>query len=88
MNKVNEYIIFKKIVGHPNVRVFLTQGGYQSIEEAIHNAVPMVGMPFFSDQPANIEKLVNSNLALKVDYNTVTKNELKNAILEVVQNKK
>ncbi|KAG5858258.1 UDP-glucuronosyltransferase 2A3, partial [Gonioctena quinquepunctata] len=71
---------------HPNVKVFVTQGGLQSIEEAISNGVPMVGLPFFADQPVNVRILAEKGLAIEVDHHTMTKEDLKGAILEVATN--
>ncbi|CAH1101184.1 unnamed protein product [Psylliodes chrysocephalus] len=76
------------ILGHPNVKVFVTQGGLQSIEEAITNEVPMVGMPFITDQPSNIKKIEDLGMGLSVDYKTLKKEQLKKAIMEVAENTK
>ncbi|KAJ8970378.1 hypothetical protein NQ314_001290 [Rhamnusium bicolor] len=48
----------------------------------------MVGMPFIADQPMNIKRLAEVGVAVGVDYVTVTKNDLKSAIIEVAENKK
>ncbi|CAH1286162.1 unnamed protein product [Diabrotica balteata] len=76
------------ILAHPNIKVFVMQGGLQSIEEAITLEVPLVGMPFVTDQPSNIKRIVDLGLGVQVDYKTLTKDILKNAILEVAQNPK
>jgi UDP:flavonoid glycosyltransferase YjiC (YdhE family) len=73
---------------HPNVKAFVTQGGLQSTEEAISRGVPLVGMPFMGDQPMNVQKIVDLGIGLGVDPVTVTKNELKNSIIEVAENNK
>lgn len=64
------------------------QGGLQSLEEAIHHEVPMIAMPFMSDQPENAKKLADLYMAQNIDHKTVTKDELRDAILEVARNKK
>ncbi|CAH1164481.1 unnamed protein product [Phaedon cochleariae] len=74
------------ILGHPNVKVFVTQGGLQSVEEAISYAVPMVGLPFITDQPGNIKKITDLGMGLGLDYRTMSKEQLKNAIMEVGEN--
>lgn len=58
------------------------------MEEAISNAVPVVGMPFFADQPINVKKMVDLGIAISVDYTTVDKESLKSAIMEVATNEK
>ncbi|KAJ8966046.1 hypothetical protein NQ317_018127 [Molorchus minor] len=74
------------LLAHPNIKVFITQCGLQSIEEAISREVPMVGVPFIADQPMNIKRLVEIGVAIGIDYLTVTKEELKSAIVEVAEN--
>nr|XP_023024873.1 UDP-glucuronosyltransferase 2B7-like [Leptinotarsa decemlineata] len=83
-----KWIPQQDVLGHPNVRAFITQGGLQSIEEAIRNEVPMVGLPFMSDQPNNVKKLEDFGIAIGVDHKTMTKNQLKTAILKVAENKR
>ncbi|CAG9854773.1 unnamed protein product [Phyllotreta striolata] len=71
------------ILGHPNIKAFVTQGGLQSIEEAITNEVPLVGIPFITDQPSNIKRIVELGMGQMVEQQTLTKEKLKKAILEV-----
>ncbi|CAG9860221.1 unnamed protein product [Phyllotreta striolata] len=85
---VRKWLPQQDILNHPNVKVFLTQGGLQSIEETINCEVPIVGMPFFTDQPTNIQKIAELGMGLYIEHTTVTKDILKNALLEVAQNKK
>uniref|UniRef100_A0A6P7F017 UDP-glucuronosyltransferase n=1 Tax=Diabrotica virgifera virgifera TaxID=50390 RepID=A0A6P7F017_DIAVI len=74
------------ILAHPNIKVFVMQGGLQSIEEAITLEVPLVGMPLITDQHANVKRIVELGLGVKVDYKTLTKAIFKDAVMEVAQN--
>ncbi|CAG9860676.1 unnamed protein product [Phyllotreta striolata] len=85
---VRKWLPQQDILGHPNVKVFFMQGGLQSIEETINNEVPLVGMPFFTDQPANLRKIEELGMGLMIDHVSLTKDKLKAALLEVAQNKK
>ncbi|KAF5302524.1 hypothetical protein FQR65_LT00896 [Abscondita terminalis] len=76
------------ILKHPNIKLFITQGGLQSTEEAIYDHVPMLGIPFFGDQHANVANMVSMGFGKSIDYSTITKEELKTAILEVIINPK
>lgn len=58
------------------------------MEEAITNAVPLVVMPFFGDQPINAKKMVDLGIAKEVSYRSLDKETFKGAILEVAQNEK
>ncbi|XP_049819200.1 UDP-glycosyltransferase UGT5-like [Aethina tumida] len=75
------------LLGHPNIRVFVTQGGLQSIEESISNGVPMVILPIIADQPFNAKRMENLRIAKVLEIETMTRDQLHEAIVEVAQTK-
>lgn len=74
------------ILGHPNIKLFITQGGLQSVEEAISSYIPMIGIPFMADQPFNVQKIVQKGMGLSLDHKTLEKDSFKKAILEIMNN--
>ncbi|KAJ3592095.1 hypothetical protein NHX12_007224 [Muraenolepis orangiensis] len=48
---------------HPKAKLFLSHGGSHGIYEGICNAVPMVMMPLFWDQPGNVDYMVARGVA-------------------------
>lgn len=82
---VSPWVPQHDVLRHPNIKLFITQGGLQSLEEAIYSGVPMVGMPFFGDQSANVKRMEIRGVSLTVNYATLTKEEFKGKILEVIQ---
>ncbi|CAG9765083.1 unnamed protein product [Ceutorhynchus assimilis] len=74
------------ILAHPNVKVFITQFGLQSIEEAVDREMPLVGIPFISDQEMNGKRLVEWGVANQIDYRNTTRDEIVKAIIEVAEN--
>ncbi|KAL3288267.1 hypothetical protein HHI36_002715 [Cryptolaemus montrouzieri] len=78
----------QSILAHPNVKVFVTQGGLQSSEEAIRNGIPLVVIPFRGDQPWNAKILTNRGMAETVLPESLTEDLLKQAILKVVKDEK
>ncbi|XP_018561529.1 UDP-glucuronosyltransferase 2B15-like [Anoplophora glabripennis] len=78
----------QKILNHPNVKLFVFQGGLQSIEESVHGEVPFVVIPFFADQYQNAKILEDKGLALVLDRTSLKKDDLKNAILKVMNDSK
>jgi len=64
----------------------MTHGGLLGIIEAVHSGVPVVGIPFFFDQPRNILKLVQQGSGIILDYESMTNDILYNAITTIVNN--
>jgi glucuronosyltransferase len=38
------------LLAHPKIKIFLTHGGFLSMEEAIYHGVPLIGFPLYGDQ--------------------------------------
>ncbi|XP_035438828.2 UDP-glycosyltransferase UGT4 [Spodoptera frugiperda] len=68
------------LLKHPNVKLFITQGGLQSTDEAITAGVPLIGMPMLGDQHFNVERYVSYGFGIKLDMKTLTEEKLKHAI--------
>lgn len=59
----------------------------QSTQEAIHNAVPLLGIPIFSDQENQVKIAINHGIAKGLNIETLTRDELESAIREMINNK-
>ena len=72
---------------HPNVKLYIYQGGVQSSEEAIHFGVPVLGFAIFADQDYQVGRMEALGIGKRLEIKTVTKDELKSSITELVTNK-
>lgn len=72
------------LLAHPNVVLFITQGGQQSLEEAIDRGVPLLVIPFIGDQDANAQRVKKLKIGSHLDLNEMTEDSLCNAILNVI----
>ena len=72
---------------HPNVKLFIYQGGLQSSEEAIHFGVPVLGFAIFADQDYQVGRMEALGVGKRLEIKTVTKQELKSSIIELITNK-
>ncbi|XP_050315571.1 UDP-glycosyltransferase UGT4-like [Anthonomus grandis grandis] len=75
------------VLGHPKVKLFITQGGMQSIDEALSRKVPMLVIPFIADQKTNSEKCVKLGIAESIDFNNFTPEELTTKIQKLITEK-
>lgn len=64
--------------------IFVTHGGMNSISESLVQGVPMVVIPFMSDQPVNARRIEELGLGKKLEYRLLNKEELRNAVLSVL----
>ena len=75
-------------LAHSNVKVFVTQGGLHSLEEAVSREVPIVGIPFYADQPENIRQFVALGIGEQINPTSITARKLKEVIVKVAESKK
>ncbi|XP_052741042.1 uncharacterized protein LOC112045617 [Bicyclus anynana] len=85
--RVSKWLPQSDILKHPNVKLFITQGGLQSTDEALMAGVPLVVIPFLGDQFFNAEHYVKLNIGIRVDLETITEDKLKNAIENAISDK-
>lgn len=52
--------------------------------EAVHSGVPMVGIPLFGDQEVNVRSYVSEGFALKLHFNSITKESVLQALRTVL----
>lgn len=64
--------------------IFVTHGGMNSISEAFVQGVPMVVIPFMSDQPINARRIEELGLGKKLEYRSVNEERLKNIVFSVL----
>lgn len=86
--KIVKWLPQQDVLAHPNVKLFITQGGPHSIEEAIDRHVPMIVIPFMTDQYRNGRNIHENLIGISLDINKLTGDKLKNTIIEVITNKR
>ena len=69
-------------------RLFITHGGMNSVSEAMVRGVPMLVIPFVSDQPVNARQVEKMGLGNVLDYKTITANSLRDASFAVMEDQK
>ena len=85
---IKKTLVQHHVLRHPKTKVFVSQGDLISVQEAVASSVPLVGMPFAFDQFGNVKKIADLGIAQSIDYATMTKDDLKEIIIEVAENNK
>ena len=67
-------------------RAFITHGGMNSVSEAMIHSVPMVVIPFVSDQPVNARQVEKMGLGKVLDYKSITADALRDAAFAIMEN--
>ncbi|KAH8241268.1 hypothetical protein KR032_005719, partial [Drosophila birchii] len=78
----------RHVLAHPNVRLFISQGGMLSVMEAVFSGVPMLGLPLFFDHSSNINQVRRAGMAKILDPNNLNEDLLTSTILELLENPK
>lgn len=73
---------------HPNVVAFITHGGLLSTIETVTRGVPIIGIPVFGDQKANIAAAVTEGYAVSVPLPELSEEKLSWALNEILNNPK
>lgn len=73
-------------LAHKKVKLFITQCGQQSWEEAVDRGVPILAIPFMTDQYGNAIKVENRRIGRNIDINQMTEEMLTANILELINN--
>ncbi|XP_045536656.1 UDP-glycosyltransferase UGT5 [Papilio machaon] len=76
----------KEIFAHPNVKVFISHGGLIGTQEAVFNAIPIIGIPIYADQYNNLLLAEEKGFGKILQYDDISEKYLESIILEVLNN--
>lgn len=71
---------------HPNVKVFISHGGFLGTTEALYSGVPIIGIPMFGDQKANIRVVEKAGFGVTLPYDQITEETVLVALRTVLGN--
>jgi UDP:flavonoid glycosyltransferase YjiC (YdhE family) len=73
------------LLKHPNVKVFVSHCGINSVYESIAAGVPIVGIPMFADQRDMAARVMDAGVGLWLEKTGFSARELQNAIVRVLR---
>jgi len=86
--KLFSWVPQNDILGHRNMRLFITHCGNNGQYEAVYHGVPMIGFPLFAEQPTNCQRIITKNYGLCMKIFEFSPEELYNNIHEILSNSK
>lgn len=84
---IRQWLPQTDVLGHKNVRLFITHGGLFGTIEGTSRGVPMLFMPVFGDQFRNAAKTVDKGYGLILNSADVTRDTLTDKIETLVYDK-
>lgn len=84
--QLNKWLPQQDILGHPNMKLFITHGGQSSSQETLCHQKPVVVIPVTGDQPANGQEAERVGFGLSIPFPEVTEENLYEAIQKVLTN--
>ncbi|CAL8089902.1 unnamed protein product [Orchesella dallaii] len=86
--KLSKWLPQQDLLGHKDIKMFITHCGGGSTEEAIYHGTPLLGLPMFGDQPLNAKLAKSHDFMVELDWNTITEEQLLSSIQELAYNPK
>ncbi|TKC44875.1 hypothetical protein EI555_005103, partial [Monodon monoceros] len=84
--KLIEWLPQNDLLGHSNIKAFLSHGGLNSIFETMYHGVPVVGIPLFGDHYDTMTRVQAKGMGILLEWKTVTEGELYEALVKVINN--
>jgi len=78
--KLVKWLPQQDLLGHKDIKMFITHCGGGSTEESIYHGVPLIGIPMFADQPQNADLAKKHGLLVQLDWNSLEEKNFKGAI--------
>ncbi|KAK0402610.1 hypothetical protein QR680_016430 [Steinernema hermaphroditum] len=75
------------ILDHPNMKLFMTHAGMNSVLESAHRGVPIISVPLFADQVRNAKMMTRLGSGIDIDrFDLKSADKLSEAIRKILTN--
>jgi glucuronosyltransferase len=79
-------LAWQNFLGHSSIRLFITHGGLLGMQEALYHSVPLLALPFGTDQYLNSAKMRKEGCGLRLDWDTLEETTLFTSITTIIDN--
>ncbi|CAH1153883.1 unnamed protein product [Phaedon cochleariae] len=86
--RISKWLPQSDILAHPNVKLFITHGGFLSTSETVYHGVPIIAIPIFGDQLLNARLAENGGFAVVLDITDLTEENLSAALEKMISDPK
>ncbi|XP_045123982.1 UDP-glycosyltransferase UGT5-like isoform X4 [Portunus trituberculatus] len=86
--RITSWLPQQDILGHNNVKVFISHGGLLSLQESIYHAKPLLVLPIFGDQPRNGMFVEDSGLGHMLVWAELTADRVVDTLSDIISNPK
>lgn len=84
--KIGKWLPQQAILAHPNVRLFMSHCGRNSMNEARMHGVPILGMPVHGEQHLNLKMILDEGWGMPFSYAFMNEEALKFSFNETLNN--
>ena len=84
--KLVEWLPQNDLLGHKDIKAFVSHVGQNSLYESAYHGVPVVAVPLFADQFSNAKRAEHFGLGIAVNHKTTNAQQLLETIERVVNN--
>ncbi|KAG8456720.1 hypothetical protein GDO86_002485 [Hymenochirus boettgeri] len=85
--KLMDWVPQNDLLGHPKVRLLVTHGGINSLQEAVYHGVPIVGIPLFGDQRENLIRVKGKKFGTFIPPEQLTAESFADTIQHIINDK-
>ncbi|XP_072480580.1 2-hydroxyacylsphingosine 1-beta-galactosyltransferase isoform X1 [Notamacropus eugenii] len=82
--KLIEWLPQNDLLGHSNIKAFLSHGGLNSIFETMYHGVPVVGIPLFGDHYDTMIRVQAKGMGILLEWKSMTEQDLYEALVKVI----
>ncbi|MFH4982900.1 hypothetical protein AB6A40_009609 [Gnathostoma spinigerum] len=82
---VFDWIPQRDLLHNSKTRVFVTHGGYNSIQEAINAGKPLLVLPIFADQPRNANRVIRLGIGIAVRKNEISAEKIARSLRSLLE---